>query len=164
MFSTLSAVAKVDGGGGAGGGEGHEVDKTLEVKSSVWVCRFTVIGNTEDFTSNVLSTSCPSPPPAPPPPATFATAESVENMGHVAYRALATQLRAEAPCSSANGSACGLPALVKGGLGLSELLETAAEAGGVKDALQALDAPSKTALVGAMRNGYELLDSYPLDT
>ena len=35
MFSTLSAVAKVDGGGGAGGGEGHEVDKTLEVKSSV---------------------------------------------------------------------------------------------------------------------------------
>ena len=37
-------------------------------------------------------------------------------------------------------------------------------AGGVKDALQALDAASKTALVGAMRNGYELLDSYPLDT
>ena len=35
MFSTLSAVAKVDGGGGAGGGEGHEVDRTLEVKSSV---------------------------------------------------------------------------------------------------------------------------------
>ena len=34
----------------------------------------------------------------------------------------------------------------------------------MKDALQALDAPSKTALVGAMRNGYELLDSYPLDT
>ena len=68
------------------------------------------------------------------------------------------------PCSSANGSACGLPALVKGGLGLSELLEKAAEAGGVKDALQALDAASKSALVGAMRNGYELLDSYPLDT
>ena len=34
----------------------------------------------------------------------------------------------------------------------------------MKDALQALDAASKTALVGAMRNGYELLDSYPLDT
>ena len=35
MFSTLSAVAKVDGGGGAGGGEGQEVDLTFEVKSSL---------------------------------------------------------------------------------------------------------------------------------
>ena len=121
-------------------------------KPTVWVCRFTVQGNQGDFTSNVKSTSCPSPPPAPPPPSTFATAESVKNMGHVAYRALAERLREEA-----------LPALVRGELGLSSLLETAATAGGVFNDLQDLDARMKAALVGAMQNGYELLESYPLD-
>ena len=122
-------------------------------KPTVWVCRFTVMGNKDDFTSNVKSTSCPSPPPAPPPPSTFATAESVENMGHVAYRALAEQLRDEA-----------LPALVRGELGLSSLLETAATAGGVFTDLEDLDARSKAALVGAMQNAYELLESYPVDS
>ena len=121
-------------------------------KPTVWVCRFTVKGNTEGFSSNVKSTSCPSPPPAPPPPSTRATAEHVENMGHVAYRALAERLRDEA-----------LPALVRGELGLSSLLETAATAGGVFAELQELEAAEKAALVGAMQNAYELLESYPLD-
>ena len=135
-------------------------------KPTVWVCRFTAKGNKGDFTSNVKSTSCPSPPPAPPPPSTRATAESIETMGHVVYRALAQQLREEA-----------FPTLVRSKLGLITLLETAAQAGGVSSQLaelsskqpgggQRLQPASRAvdALVAAMQSSYELVESYPLGT